>query len=289
MMPVTNHAFLLPICVGLLVAATAVSSEAKLDSHTEAALQAAINGDHRSAVNKARDKYRKPLETLAYFGFRSNMTVVEAWPGAGWYTEILAPALREKGKLYAAHYSVNPSYGYNGLQRRYLGTFLSKMGAYPDAFDKVQVTTLYYPYEVKTAPNGVADLALTFRNAHNWVVPGYGGENAVNTHFRSLFDALKPGATLGVVDHRWPDPATEDPASGNGYISEERLIALVTAAGFELVTRSDMHRNPKDTHEHPNGVWSLPPDLAVADENRVKYIAIGESDRMTLKFRKPIN
>jgi predicted methyltransferase len=163
------------------------------------------------------------------------------------------------------------------------------MGAYPELFDEVQVTTLYYPYEVKTAPNGVADLALTFRNAHNWVVPGYGGENAANTHFRALFDALKPGATLGVVDHRWPDPATEDPASGNGYVSEERLIALVTAAGFELVARSDMHRNPKDTHEHPYGVWSLPPDLALGDQDRAKYVGIGESDRMTLKFRKPVD
>ena len=287
MMPSTNIALVLPICVALLGFSATIRSETSLDSHTEMALQTAINGDHRSTANKARDRYRKPLETLAYFGFRSDMTVVEAWPGAGWYTEILAPALREKGKLYAAHYSVNPSYGYNGLQRRYLGTFLSKLGANPDVFDEVQVTTLYYPYEVKSAPNNVADLALTFRNAHNWVVPGYGGENAANTHFRSLFDALKPGATLGVVDHRWPDPASEDSASGNGYISEERLIAFITAAGFELVSRSDMHRNPKDTHEHPYGVWSLPPDLATGDEDRGKYIAIGESDRMTLKFRKP--
>ena len=285
-MPATSSGSLLSICVGLLVCSVAIGSEFKFDRHTESALQAAVNGDHRSAPNKARDKYRKPIETLAFFGFRSDMTVVEAWPGAGWYTEILAPALREKGKLYAAHYSVNPSYGYDGLQRRYLGAFLSKMGANPDAFDKVQVTTLYYPYEVKAAPNGVADLALTFRNAHNWVVPGYGGNNAVNTHFRSLYDSLKVGATLGVVDHRWPDPASEDPASGNGYVSEQRLIELVTAAGFELVARSDMHRNPKDTHEHPYGVWSLPPDLALGDQDQAKYIAIGESDRMTLKFRK---
>ncbi|MBQ61104.1 MAG: methyltransferase [Gammaproteobacteria bacterium] len=258
-----------------------------LDATTESAIDTAINGEHRSSSNKARDQYRKPKETLTFFGFRSDMTVVEAWPGTGWYTEILAPALRKNGKLYAAHYSANPSYGYNGVQRRFLGTFLQKAGHSPAIYDQLKITTLYYPYDLNIAPKSSADLLLTFRNAHNWVVPGYGGDAAAKATFRAMFDVLKPGGILGLVDHRWPDPKTEDPAAANGYISEDRVIELVTEAGFNLVERSDMHHNSKDSHNHPRGVWTLPPSLAMGDVDRDKYITIGESDRMTLKFRKP--
>ncbi len=211
------------------------------------------------------------------------MTVVEIWPGTGWYTEILAPALREKGTLYAAHYSLNPSYGY---QRRYFSTFLGTLGANPDIFRDVIVTTLDVPYELEIAPRGTADMVLTFRNAHNWVNPYYGAHTGPVT-FQVMFDVLKPGGVLGVVDHRWPDPATEDPDSENGYVSEQRIIALAEAAGFKLAARSDLNRNEKDTHVHPQGVWTLPPSLALGDEDREKYLAIGESDRMTLKFIKP--
>jgi len=256
----------------------------ELDATTGAALDAAIAGDHRSDENKARDKFRRPKETLEFFGFRSDMTVVEIWPGGGWYTEILAPALKDSGKLYAAQYSVNPAYGY---QRRYFGTFLSKLGAKPDIYRQVEITTLDFPYALAIAPAGSADMVLTFRNAHNWVNPGYGKE-AASLAFKVMFDALKPGGVLGLVDHRWPDPKTEDPNADNGYISEERIIELAKAAGFELAARSDMNRNSEDDHEHPQGVWTLPPSLALGDEDREKYLAIGESDRMTLKFVKPV-
>ena len=255
----------------------------ELDTATSAALDAAIAGDHRSAENKARDAYRHPKKTLAFFGFRSDMTVVEIWPGGGWYTEILAPALKDSGKLYAAQYTVNPTYGY---QRRYFGAFLTKLGENPNLFRDVEITALDFPYELNIAPAGSADMVLTFRNAHNWVNPGY-GTHAAPLAFKVMFDVLKPGGILGIVDHRWPDPATEDPNAEDGYISEERIIALAKAAGFELEARSDMNRNTKDDHEHPQGVWTLPPSLSLGDEDRDQYLAIGESDRMTLKFVKP--
>jgi predicted methyltransferase len=264
-------------------ASVAYAAEHEPDSVTEASLAAAISGEHRSEENKARDVFRRPLETLKFFGFRSDMTVVEIWPGGGWYTEILAAALKESGTLYAAHYSLNPNYGY---QRRYFGSFLSKLGNDPDIYRDVIITALDVPYEVDIAPQGTADMVLTFRNAHNWVNPGYGAHTGAVT-FQVMFDVLKPGGVLGVVDHRWPDPSTEDPKAENGYISEDRIITMAEAAGFRLAGRSDMNRNEKDTHNHPEGVWTLPPSLALGDEDQSKYLAIGESDRMTLKFVKP--
>jgi predicted methyltransferase len=280
--------------VTLLLLTTLALVSALSSSHTQAAhhemdagsstvLDAAITGDHRSEKSKARDRFRHPKQTLEFFGFRSDMTVVEIWPGGGWYTEILAPALKDAGKLYAAQYSVNPAYGY---QRRYFGSFLSRLGAKPDIYRDVEITTLDFPYALEIAPAGSADMVLTFRNAHNWVNPGY-GKLAAALCFQAMFDALKPGGVLGLVDHRWPDAKTEDPDAENGYVSEERVIALAEAAGFELAGRSDMNRNSADDHEHAEGVWTLPPSLALGDTDRAEYLAIGESDRMTLKFVKP--
>ena len=254
-----------------------------LDSKTSAALDAALNGDHRSAANKARDRFRNPRETLAFFGFRSDMTVVEIWPGGGWYTEILAPALQENGKLYATQYSVNPPFAY---QRQYFGAFLTKAGTTPAVYRDVVVTHLNFPDQLEVAPPGSADLVVTFRNVHNWFDPGY-GQDAPRMGFKAMFDALKPGGTLGIVDHRWPDPETEDPTAANGYISEQRTIEFAEAAGFEFAGRSDINRNPRDTHDHPEGVWTLPPSLALGDKDKDRYTAIGESDRFTLKFTKP--
>ena len=266
-----------------LLPATASTAEHQLAAATAAALDSAVNGDHRSAANKARDKFRRPKETLAFFGFRSDMTVVEIWPGGGWYTEILAPALKEKGKLYAAQYGVNPRYSY---QRRYFGSFLTKAGESPDVYRDVIITAMNFPYELEIAPRGSADLVVTFRNAHNWVGQGY-PDIAASLAFSAMFDALKPGGVLGIVDHRWPDDEDEDPHSENGYISEQRLIAFATDAGFEFAGRSDHNRNPKDTHDHPEGVWTLPPSLALDEQDQEKYLGIGESDRLTIKFVKP--
>ncbi len=267
----------------VLMIAPATAIAVGPDAVTETALDAAIAGEHRSEQNRARDRYRHPKETLAFFGFRSDMTVVEVWPGGGWYTEILAPALRERGKLYAAQYSVNPPFGY---QRRYFGAFLDKLGSNPDVYRDVVVTHLATPYELEIAPRGSADMVVTFRNVHNWFAEGY-GEHAAELGFRAMFDALKPGGVLGIVDHRWPDSGNEDPGAENGYISEERTISLAEQAGFRLAERSDINRNPRDTHDHPEGVWTLPPSLALGEQDKARYLAIGESDRYTLKFVKP--
>ena len=267
-----------------LMPADAGAAEHELDATTSSALDDAMSGEHRSAENKARDKYRHPKETLAFFGFRSDMTVVEIWPGGGWYTEVLAPALKEHGKLYAVQYGVNPQYSY---QRRYFGAFLTKAGESPDVFRDVIVTAMDFPYQLNIAPPGTADLVVTFRNAHNWVSSGYHKASA-QLAFQAMFDVLKPGGVLGIVDHRWPDADNEDPHAEDGYISEERLIALAEAAGFEFTARSDLNRNSKDSHDHPEGVWTLPPSLALDEQDREKYLAIGESDRLTIKFVKPI-
>jgi predicted methyltransferase len=263
--------------------ATAWVSAQALDEATSAALDAALAGEHRSDRNRARDQHRHPKETLAFFGLRRDMTVVEIWPGGGWYTEVLAPVLRGTGKLYAAQYGPNPAFPY---QSQEMMTLAEKAARYPEVFGEVAYTSLWAPDELEIAPAASADLVVTFRNMHNWFDSGYMQEPA--TLFAAFYAALKPGGVLGVVDHRWPDAATEDPAARNGYVSEERLIALAEAAGFELAGRSDVNRNPKDTHDHPNGVWTLAPDLAVPEgEDRQQYIDIGESDRLTLKFVKP--
>jgi len=266
-----------------LMPADAGAAENELDATTSSELDDAMSGEHRSTENKARDKYRRPKETLAFFGFRSDMTVVEIWPGGGWYTEILAPALKDNGKLYAVQYSVNPQYSY---QRRYFGAFLSKAGESPDVFRDVIVTAMDFPYQLNIAPSGTADLVVTFRNAHNWVSSGYHKASA-QLAFQAMFDVLKAGGVLGIVDHRWPDADNEDPHAEDGYISEERLIAFAEEAGFEFAGRSDVNRNSKDTHDHPEGVWTLPPSFALDDQDREKYLAIGESDRLTIKFVKP--
>ncbi len=255
-----------------------------MDKQSRKDVNAAINGAHRSAESKARDIYRKPYETLEFLGFRSDMTVVEIWPGSGWYTEILGPALHKRGKLYAAQFSLNPPAGY---QRRAMGKFLTTLGTTPDLFRDVVITTLDLPYALQVAPPSSADMVLTFRNVHNWVMPANGGGKNAHLAFQAMYDALKPGGILGIVDHRWPDPATEDPLAKNGYISAERTIALAQDAGFVLVDRSELLANPLDDHQHPKGVWTLPPSLALGEKDAAKYLAIGESDRFLLKFSKP--
>jgi predicted methyltransferase len=267
------------------IAPVGVHFKAEAQQGSAAAVDAALAGSHRSDGNRARDRYRHPKETLEFFGLRPEMTVVEIWPGGGWYTEVLAPVLRERGKLYVAQYGSQPPFPY---QQREMDTLAAKMRANPDLYRAVTPTALnLLTNELAIAPPGSADLVLTFRNVHNWFEEGYGPPNAAELAFKAMFTALKPGGMLGVVDHRWPDPATEDPGAKNGYVSEQRVIALAEAAGFELAGRSDVNRNPLDTHDYPEGVWTLPPDLALGDRDRDKYLAIGESDRLTLKFVKP--
>lgn len=267
-----------PLIAAALLAISG-SATAALDKATAAALDAAIAGDHRSAENRARDVYRKPREVLDFLGLRSDMTVVEISPGAGWYTQLLAPVLKDNGRFYAANFGLAATSSY---ARKNQGSFLLMLSERPEMYAKTSVTQFQLPYETNIAPRGSADMVLTFRNVHNWV----GGDYA-KLAFKVMFDTLKPGGVLGVVDHRWPDPKTEDPLAKNGYISEERTIALAEAAGFKLAGRSDILRNPKDDHDHPEGVWTLPPSLRLGDQDRDQYLAIGESDRYLLKFVKP--
>ncbi len=247
------------------------------------AIQQAIDGQHRAAENSARDVYRHPQETLEFFGLEPDMTVVEMWPGAGWYTEILAAVLKDQGTLYAAQFGPNTRAGY---QRRYFGSFLTMMGQNPEMYRNVKVTTFYPPYELNIAPPGTADMVVTFRNLHNW----WGNQTldgvSAKLAFRAMFDALKPGGILGITDHRWPaDAGPADPQSG--YITVAETVAMAEAAGFKLVAQSEINANPRDTHVHPKGVWTLPPTYAMGDEDKEKYDAVGESDRFTLKFIKP--
>jgi predicted methyltransferase len=249
------------------------------DEATAAAIQLALAGDHRTAENRARDEYQHPLDTLLFFGIKPEMTVVEVWPGTGgWYTEVLAPLLAERGKLYAAMPASAPD---NAYVTASLKSFGDKLAARPDRYGRVEVTTLG-PQRFAIAPPGSADLVVTFRNIHNWMNLGFAPEA-----FAEMYRALKPGGILGVVENRADPAKPQDPRAANGYVNEEYAIAMIQAAGFELVARSGMNDNPKDTKDYEQGVWALPPNYRLGNRDRAKYQAIGESDRFTLKFRKP--
>lgn len=248
------------------------------DAATAASIERALSGDQRSAENRARDAFRHPLDTLLFFGIKPEMTVVEVWPGAGgWYTEVLAPLLAERGKLFAAMMPPVPD---NAYVMQGLAEFDAKLASRPDVYGKVTVTRLG-PGNFNIAPPGSADMVVTFRNLHNWMELGL-AEQVVAEMNR----ALKPGGILGVVEHR-ADPAKPvDPRAANGYVNEDYAIRLIEAAGFELVERSDINDNPSDTKDYEQGVWALPPTYRAGNRERAKYEAIGESDRFTLKFRK---
>ncbi len=237
-----------------------------------------VSADHRTPAYKARDQYRHPVETLDFFGIKDNMTVVEIFPGGGWYTEILAPYLKENGSFYAA--GNNPD-SKREFARKSAARFKTKMAS-NDVYSKVNITVLEPPSKTEIAPPGTADAVLTFRNIHNWMKGGYGDDV-----FAAMYKALKPGGILGVVEHRGNPDIKQDPKAASGYVNQAHAIQLAEQAGFVFVASSEVNANPKDTKDHPKGVWTLPPSLALQDKNRDKYLAIGESDRFTLKFVKP--
>ena len=265
------------LMLGFFALVSLVAARAEETPAQDGRLKEVIAGDHRSEENKARDKYRHPFETLTFFGIRPNMTVVEIYPGRGWYTEILAPYLKGSGTFYAAEHPGDPSY--EALQRS-LDAFDQNVKDAPELYGEVKRTKLTKEGDI--APPESADLVVTFRNVHSLM-----GSGTEQEAFAAMFKALKPGGVLAVVQHRGDPNVKQDPKAGLGYVNEDYVIALAEKAGFDLAEKAEINGNPKDTKDYPKGVWTLPSSLRLGDEDREKYVAIGESDRMTLKFVKP--
>ena len=248
-------------------------------------LQEAVAGEWRAPEDKARDAWRHPAETLDFFGLKPGMTVVEMWPGTGWYTDILAPFLAaSNGKLYAAN--LQPS---DPASTEVVEAYRQKLRSRPRLYGEVEITA-FGPTSGPIAPAGEADLVLTFRNIHNWMAAGI-----VDKAFADAFAALKPGGVFGVVEHRAEPGGVQAPAAASGYVDQAYVVRLGQEAGFILDEASEINANPRDTKDHPFGVWTLPPVARTSprgepenpDFDRSRYDAIGESDRMTLRFVKP--
>ena len=264
---------------GSQLAAQAGSAPVQLTAQHQAALQKAVGDAARTPANTARDRYRHPVETLGFFGVRPSDTVVEIWPGGGWYTEVLAPYLAGgKGKLIVATLDGQ------------LGGVAKLRDAHPALYAGLGTAT-FPAFDAKAArvPDGTADVVLTFRNVHNWRM-GYRRDDKQDYSadaFRQAYAMLKPGGILGVVDHRLPESASDERERTSGYVKTSTVRRLAEAAGFRLAAASELNANPKDSADWPDGVWTLPPALTLKDQDRDRYLAIGESDRMTLKFVKP--
>ena len=241
---------------------------------TAAQLDSVLAGNWRSAASKARDRYRHPKQTLQFFGVRPDQTVVEITPGGGWYSEILAPLLRDNGH-YIAAVAAAPDGKPSNPQLK------AKFAADPAHYDKATIVAFDPKAPVFGAP-GSADVVLTFRNVHNWVMA-----ETAPAMFKGFFDVLRPGGVLGVVDHRASQGASLASVEASGYLPTETVVKLATEAGFTLEESSEINANPRDTKDYPKGVWTLPPTLALGDKGKTGYLAIGESDRMTLRFVKP--
>jgi predicted methyltransferase len=247
--------------------------------HAGPSLQEVIASPHRTPAFAERDGARNPLPVLRFFRVEPQHTVVELWPGGGWWSEILAPYLREDGRYIAAGFVPHPDPEH--YRNRLRTQLADKFAADPGRYDRVQ-TIAFGPGAYTLAEPGSVDVVLTFRNLHSFLNEGIEAEV-----LKAAYTALKPGGVLGVVAHRGPEGMSAEASRKTGYLPESRAIALVEDAGFILAERAAINANPRDTHDHPYGVWSLPPSLRGGDTDREKFLAIGESDRMTLKFVKP--
>jgi predicted methyltransferase len=236
-------------------------------------LKAVIAGPQRSIANIARDVYRHPVEVLTFFGVQPESHVVEIIPGkAGYWTEILAPYLKDHGRYTAS-----------GDAERDIAPLKARIALSPELYGKMNLTE-FAGGNQEVAPRGSADFVLTFRNIHNWM-PGGTAEGA----FRAFYRALKPGGILGVEEHRGKPDQPQDSQAKSGYVRQDFVIALAEKAGFKLAGSSEVNANPKDTKDYPEGVWTLPPTYRLGMQDRAKYAAIGESDRLVLKFQKPFD
>jgi predicted methyltransferase len=244
-------------------------------------LDAAVHNPERSAKFVARDGARHPLEELGFFGVTPQSTVVEIWPGGGYWTEILAPFLHDHGVYYVALAGKGATDAANAEAEKLNADFRQKIEADKATYGKLMPTVLGVG-ETDIAPAGSADVVLTFRNLHNWLAEGDAPEVLA-----AFFRALKPGGVLGIEDHRGQRDTPQDPKAADGYVRQDYAIALAEKAGFQFVAASEIDANPKDTANWPKGVWTLPPAFALGDQDKARYAAIGEADNFVLKFRKP--
>ncbi len=250
---------------------------ARSGGETKAVLEAALASPHRRPGHAARDRYRHPLEVAAFFGLRPDMTVVEVGAGAGWWTELFAVVLYEEGKLVLPSFAEDdpdPRRAYFGARDALL------LSSAPVLYERVE-RFVQPPGETVFGPPGSADMVIVFRMLHNWHRSG-----TFETNAKAAYEVLKPGGILAVIQHRAPAGADPDTWADKGYLPEAYVVEALGKAGFELLARSEVNANPKDTKDYPEGVWTLPPTLALGEKDRDRYLAIGESDRMTLKLRK---
>ncbi len=240
------------------------------------ALRNALNHTLRPEQERARDEFRHPYETLEFFGVKPGQEVLELWAGGGWYTRVLAPYIAGTGKLHVTTFPKDSEREYYKKMSAAMYEYVGKVEN-GNAINVIEVGS-----EINFGLENQVDVALTFRNIHNWV--NAGTDKAI---YEATFKALKPGGVFGVVEHRGTEGMTREQSAKSGYMDQAQVIADIEAVGFKLVETSEVNANPKDTKDHPEGVWTLPPSLRLGDVDRDKYTAIGETDRMTLKFVKP--
>ncbi len=274
--------------IAAALVATAIPAWAMIDHHggghaatpaadaSRAAIDAAVAAPTRTEAFRTRDRWRNPAETLSFFQVKPGDTVVELFPGGGWYTEILAPLAANGGGRYIAA----------GNLERGLNAVRTRQTANPTLYGAAQLAAFPAVEGGPNVPDGSADVVLTFRNIHNL---RFAGLDQTAAAFRQMFAMLKPGGRLGIVEHRLPEEMASTLEETSGYMKRSSVVAFAQAAGFQLVAESEINANPRDTHDHPRGVWTLPPVSrgAAEDPNAARYLEIGESDRMTLLFVKP--
>ena len=275
-MPALHRCALAAVAIALV--AVGCASATNTQETTAQALDRILADAHRPAADSARDVYRHPKETLLFFGLRPLMQVAEIWPEPGWYTEVIAPLVKDQGKYTAALSAPQPDNPYVTART---AAYLQRFAANQERYGKIELTTFAKDGGELAAP-GSLDMVVTFRNIHNWMSGGWAPQA-----FAKMYKALKPGGILGVVEHRGNPQVPQDPKAKSGYVREDEAIRLIESQGFALVAQSQINANPKDTKDYSQGVWTLPPVYRLGDKDKDVYAAIGESDRFTLKFVKP--